>query len=278
MTHSFQLLPDHGRAIIGDLHLAQGDRRDDLIVFCHGYKGFKDWGAWHLMANAFTEVGFDFVRFNFSHNGGTVEQPIDFPDLEAFSENNYSLEMNDLQVVLDHFSKAEKTPLDPPKNIYLLGHSRGGGIVMLTAAQDKRINKLATLAAVSDYRARFLEGTPHFEAWKASGITHIENSRTGQLLPHKFQFYLDFIANEQRLTISKAVKELKVPQLIVHGTEDPTVALKEAQALHHWNPDSSLVVIDGADHVFGMQHPWNKTELPAAMQEAVTALIAFYSA
>ena len=79
------------------------------------------------MAKAFTEAGFDFVRFNFSHNGGTVEQPIDFPDLEAFSENNYSLEMSDLQMVLDHFSSGEQTPLDPPKNIYLLGHGRGGG-------------------------------------------------------------------------------------------------------------------------------------------------------
>ena len=24
-----------------------------LVIFCHGYKGFKDWGAWNLMAEAF---------------------------------------------------------------------------------------------------------------------------------------------------------------------------------------------------------------------------------
>ena len=55
-----------------------------LIIFCHGYKGFKDWGAWNLMAEAFAKIGFCFIKFNFSHNGGTIEQPIDFPDLEAF--------------------------------------------------------------------------------------------------------------------------------------------------------------------------------------------------
>lgn len=24
-----------------------------LVVFCHGYKGFKDWGSWDVVAEAF---------------------------------------------------------------------------------------------------------------------------------------------------------------------------------------------------------------------------------
>ena len=31
-----------------------------IIIFCHGYKGFKDWGAWSLMGNAFVSKGFTF--------------------------------------------------------------------------------------------------------------------------------------------------------------------------------------------------------------------------
>ena len=270
MNQPFQLDANHGRPIIGNFHPAQGAKKQALIIFCHGYKGFKDWGGWHLMANALTEAGFDFVRFNFSHNGGTVEQPIDFPDLEAFSENNYSIEMDDLQVVIDHFSSEEQS-------LYLLGHSRGGGIVSLTAGQDLRVDKVATLASVSDYRARFLEGTEHFRQWQQKGITYIENSRTGQLLPHKYQFYTDFIANEDRLTIHKAVRAINIPHLILHGTEDPTVTLKEAESLHSWNPKSILKVIEGADHVFGMKHPYPDSELPDHMQLAVEALIEFYT-
>ena len=72
-----------------------------IVIFCHGYKGFKDWGAWNLMAEAFAEAGFFFIKFNFSHNGGTVEQPIDFPDLEAFGNNNYTKELDDLESVID---------------------------------------------------------------------------------------------------------------------------------------------------------------------------------
>ncbi len=36
-----------------------------LVVFAHGYKGFKDWGAWHLVAQAFAEAGFDFLKLYF---------------------------------------------------------------------------------------------------------------------------------------------------------------------------------------------------------------------
>lgn len=279
MNSPFKIIPEHGRAIVGNFHPADGFHPKPLIIFCHGYKGFKDWGAWHLMATAFTDAGFDFVRFNFSHNGSTAEQHIDFPDLEAFSNNNYSLEMQDLQTVIDHFcSEANENFEKRPSKLYLLGHSRGGGIVSLTAGQDKRIDKVATLASVSDYRARFLEGTEHFQQWKEKGITYVENSRTGQMLPHKFQFYTDFITNEAKLTIRDWVKQIEIPHLIIHGTADPTVDLKEGRAIHSWNPASELSVIEDADHVFGMQHPWNSDTLPPAMKLAVDKLIEFYSA
>jgi len=53
------------------------------------------------MAESFANAGFFFIKFNFSHNGGTVKQPIDFPDLEAFGNNNYTKELDDLETVID---------------------------------------------------------------------------------------------------------------------------------------------------------------------------------
>ena len=29
-----------------------------LLIFVHGYKGYKDWGAWNLMAEDFAKAGF----------------------------------------------------------------------------------------------------------------------------------------------------------------------------------------------------------------------------
>jgi len=73
----------HEKTILMDYHFIPNGIQKPIIIFCHGYKGFKDWGAWNLMASKIAEAGFLFIKFNFSHNGGNIKQPIDFPDLES---------------------------------------------------------------------------------------------------------------------------------------------------------------------------------------------------
>ena len=88
-----------------------------------------------------------------------MSQPIDFPDLEAFAENNYSKELDDLSCVIDWAQKAYQTnSVIDVHTIVLIGHSRGGGIVTIKASEDIRIKKLITLAGVSDYKPRFPKG------------------------------------------------------------------------------------------------------------------------
>src|SRR5690606_3761056 len=128
---------------------------------------------------------------------------------------------------------------------------------------------------VSDFKARFQEGTEGFKSWKETGVTHVENSRTKQLLPHNFQFYKDFKENQERLSIPRAVKNMQIPMLIVHGSEDPTVSPKEALTIHSWNPKSELQIILGADHVFNSKHPWDESSLPNNLKNAVQKTIDF---
>ena len=87
---------NHKKPILWDAFFNADNTLKPVVIFCHGYKGFKDWGAWDSVAKIFSDKGFFFLKFNFSHNGGTIENPIDFPDLEAFAENNYSKELDDL--------------------------------------------------------------------------------------------------------------------------------------------------------------------------------------
>ncbi|MCW9037044.1 MAG: alpha/beta fold hydrolase [Altibacter sp.] len=265
------------KPILYDIYHDGSSHAKPVVVFCHGYKGFKDWGAWHLVAEAFAKAGFFFLKFNFSHNGGTVTQPIDFPDLEAFAQNNFTRELEDLDRVMSFIVTEGQNHL--PVNleqIHLLAHSRGGGIALIKAEEDPRIQKVATWAGVSDFKVRFQENTEAFQQWKITGRTHIENARTKQQMPHDWQFYEDFMAHEERLTIQRAVAALSKPMLIVHGTEDTTVSVKEAQRLQLWNPASTLHIIDGADHVFGSSHPWDKNQLPKDMALAVEKTIEFF--
>lgn len=266
----------HQRPIITDVFYTPEDKKKQVLVFCHDYKGFKDWGAWNMMAEAFAKNGFFLVKFNFSHNGGTLEDPIDFPDLDAFGRNTYSIEMDDLEVVLD-WIRSEDNPYASfidPEQIGLMGHSRGGGSAIIKAGEDKRINKLITLSAVSDFGKRFPTGK-ELQAWKEQGIGYIENARTKQKMPHLYSFYTDYLENQTRFNISRAAKGLKIPFLIVHGTQDPTVDISNAYELSAWNPQSEMYVLKGSNHVFEAAHPWEEAKLPEAMDKIIKKVTEF---
>jgi pimeloyl-ACP methyl ester carboxylesterase len=265
----------HNKPILLDVCYEKSNIKKPLVVFCHGYKGYKDWGAFDLMSDYFVKNDLFLLKFNFSHNGGTAENPIDFPDLEAFGHNNYSKEQDDLNSVLDWIlSEPEFNENIDKRNITLIGHSRGGGAVILKAAYDTRITKLVTWASVSDYKVRFPEG-PILEHWKKEGVAYIENTRTLQQMPHYIQFYEDFVKNEEKLTIKTAAQQLQIPHLIVHGTEDATVPLGEAKSIHKWSEKSSLFLVEGGDHGFGAKQPWESLDLPLDFAEVLLETIDF---
>ena len=78
-------------------------------------------------------------------------------------------------MVMDALVRGE-LGLRPPTTIGLVGHSRGGGIAVLQAARDRRVQALVTWAAISS-----VERTSPREVmeWRKSGVKEIVNTRTG---------------------------------------------------------------------------------------------------
>ena len=259
-----------GRKFLADVYTPESAEKLPLVIFVHGYKGFKDWGAWNLMAEKFAKAGFLFVSFNFSMNGIGVENPSEFTDVEAFSENNYTQELHDLEIVIDYFSRLENVDT---QRISLIGHSRGGGICILKAAEDTRISSLITMGSV-DSMNRFVTGEK-LEDWKKSGIYETYNSRTKQQMPHKIQFLNDYLENKERLNVEKAAKSLKIPTLIIHGSNDESVEVSSAINLNSWIENSKLLLIENTGHTFNSKEPWKDFKLPVAMNFAVKNAIEF---
>ena len=257
----------HGKDILTDLYFKEDGLPKPVVVFCHGYKGYKDWGAWHLVAERFASRNFFFVKMNFSHNGGTPQQPIDFPDLEAFGNNNYIKELDDLDSVLSWLRKEDLMDADP-EQMSLIGHSRGGGIVAIKAAEDPGIKKVISWAGVSDFASRFPSGDV-LAKWEQEGVAYITNARTKQQMPHYFQFYTSFKENEGRLNIRRAVERLDIPFLTINGDRDQSVLPVEAERLHSWNRLSQLRIIENADHTFGSAQPWEFSHLPEHLEQTV---------
>lgn len=266
---------NHNKPILIDVFFKETKQPKPIIIFCHGYKGFKDWGAWHLMAKVFAKAGFFFVKFNFSHNGGTAEQPIDFPDLEAFGNNNYTKELDDLESVINWISNNTDFRNEAKKeDISLIGHSRGGGIVILKSKEDARVKKVITLASVCDFEKRTTT-IGDLKEWKKEGVKYVVNGRTKQNMPHFYQFYENFIQNKERLNIKKAIENLEIPYLIIHGNKDTSVLIEEAKNLKKWNPDSEFRIIDNANHVFNVFHPWKENSLSEELKNATQICIDF---
>ncbi|MCK5815435.1 MAG: alpha/beta fold hydrolase [Flavobacteriaceae bacterium] len=259
----------HQKPIVTDVFYNQNQTKKPIVIFCHGYKGYKDWGAWNLVAEHFAKEDFFFLKFNFSHNGGTLENPIDFPDLEAFGQNNYTTELNDLETVIDWIALNEtyKNEIDV-HNITLIGHSRGGGIVTIKASENANIKKVITWNGVSDYVGRFPKGAK-LEEWKENGVMYVLNGRTKQQMPHYYQFFQDFKENKNRLNIKAAVQKLNKPQLIISGSKDTVVLPIDGENMHRWNQKSKWIVIDKMNHTLGSKHPWDEDKLPVELQKVI---------
>ncbi|WP_196895387.1 alpha/beta hydrolase family protein [Aureivirga marina] len=265
----------HGKPILADVFYNPNSEPKPIVIFCHGYKGYKDWGAWNLAAEAFANANIFFIKFNFSHNGGTIDDPIDFPDLEAFGNNNIEKELDDLETIIDWIFESPyyKDEINL-RYITVVGHSRGGGIVALKANEDKRIAKIATWAGICDFSTRFPIGE-ELAQWQESGVTYVKNSRTNQEMPHYYSFYENFEENKIRFNIQRAIKKIRIPQLIIHGANDETVSIKEANKLHKWNPMSELFIVENANHTFNTKHPWKAPTMSDELQEVVEKTIGF---
>lgn len=277
-TKNIQLKGLHGKPILTDVFYTEKNNCP-VVIYAHGINGFKDWGNFDLIAKQFAEAGFVFIKFNFSHNGTTPDTPEDFTDLEAYGNDNYTIQLDDLKVVIDwvcdennEFAEAINT-----HTINLIGHSKGGGMVLLKAAEDIRVKSVATWAAVSECKTPWKSWSKEkMEEWQHTGVQYLVNGRTKQNMPLYYQLYQNYIEHEHRLSIEEAVKALKIPLLICHGTEDPAVPIEQAYELHHWKPDAELFTVE-SDHVFGRKHPWHEDALPQPAQDVVDKTLSFFS-
>jgi dienelactone hydrolase len=255
-------LPGSLGEILIDVRAAGRDSPRPAIVVAHGFKGFKDWGMFPRLADRLARAGFATVSFNFSGSGVDDSGESIWPD--RFGHATYSGDLHDLGVLMDALVRGE-LGVASPTTIGLVGHSRGGGIAVLYAAGDRRVEALVTWASISSVE----RWSPHeVREWRKTGVQEILNTRTGQRLP----LLTDVLDDVERnaggsLDILGAASRIQVPWLIAHGIEDESVSHLEAEALRTASPvpTTRLLAIEGAGHTFGAGHPWDaqKHDTPA---------------
>lgn len=225
-----------------------------VIIICHGFKGFKNWAFFPVLAESLAQDDYIALTFNFSRNGIGPDYQ-NFTELDKFEKNTFSHEIEDLKCIIDAVASGEigKGLIDPEK-IGLMGHSRGGGIAILHTQNDPRINALVTWSAIASVERYTPEQK---KLWKKQKYLEFENKRTGQLMRVGRELLDDIEQNRAQLNIPNAAEKLETPTLVIHGQEDESVPVNEAQIIfdHLGSSSKELMIIEGATHTFGARHP-----------------------
>lgn len=261
-----------GKLASYDIQYTANQKRP-LLVFCHGFNGFKDWGAFNLMSDFFVQKGFQFVKFNFSHNGTSPVHPSDFVDLEAFGNNNFEKELEDIEALLIHLKKESFADCVNFEKVYLIGHSKGGATALAYTLSHPEISACATLAAVLDPVARY--GKQKDKLWKENGVKFVVNGRTKQKMPLYYQLVENTQKIKNKLDIRNLLKPDKRKFLFIHGSKDESVPVTEINLVKNL-PNCTVSIIEDANHVFGASHPYTSADLPNDLENALSQIANFF--
>lgn len=223
-----------------------------LTVYCHGFKGFKDWGFVPHVHDFFVTEDHAFLTFNHSHNGVKSR---DFDDLDSFSVNSVSQELRDMESIAFWLVNegCELYSIHPEK-ISWLGHSRGGANVLLFASKfPEYVDKVVTWAAVSNYQHLFR--SLDIEKWKNDKIAYINNLRTQQQMPLDYSIYQDLLDHKSEYDVLSAIQKVNKPVLLIHGKLDDVVPFQQAEELFKACSHSVLIPVEDSGHTFGCAHP-----------------------
>ena len=238
------------------------------VVICHGFKGFAHFSFFPYVAEKLAEAGFRAITFDFSGSGVGDDRET-FTNREAFTHNTFGQELDDLGAVV-----GEAMVRDWIEDGYgLFGHSRGGGISILHAANDNRVRALVTWAAISSTNRW---GPDVIADWRQRGFIDVPNSRTGDVIPLSIDILREVEQHgDSTLNIARAAYQVEVPWLVVHGAEDETVPVSEGQRLGNLATKGELLVLEGVNHSFGGKHPLQ--EVTPVLDSVTARTVEFFS-
>lgn len=269
---SFSIALDEDLTLRGDIHTEEeAGSAQPLLLFCHGFKGFKDWGSFPYVADELAKQGITTIRFNFSCNG-VGESLTEFDELEKFGRNTYARELADLQALTERILSGELPLPDhvDKTKLYVLGHSKGGGDAILFGANNPHVAGIVTWNGIAhvdlfDEKLR--------QQIEETGVGYIANARTGQDMPITRVVIEDVDNNRQQYDILELVSTMEQPLCIITGEKDYVRLVEGAKRIHQAAKNSELHWIEGGDHTFNTRHPFAGTSAP--LEAAIKQTVAF---
>ncbi len=218
-----QIRNKHGEKIDYAMHEVDGVD-DKMVILGHGVTGDMNREIMVELANMLASKGWPTMRISFSGNGNSEGK---------FTDSNISKECDDLVAIMDQAKGSRK--------IAYIGYSMGGAVGALTAAKDDRISVLISLAGM--VRTKVFAETEFGTVVPDHGFMWEDKAN-----PLSQTFMDDLVQID---TVIPAVKDIRLPWLLIHGSDDDVVLPDDSVHLfNHLRGKKKHVVIDGTDHSF----------------------------
>lgn len=143
----------------------------------------------------------------------------------------------------------------------LVGSSAGGCVSAEAICRGAPADALALMAAPAAWLSFAGDGR--------SGIARITQEAGMAVSPEVLEDPTSWAAEFESITTERAVEQLSVPTLIVHGTADDVVPVEHASRIAERAPRAELVILQGAGHQLRLE-PRAREALAAWLDRALT--------
>ncbi|GLT47806.1 hypothetical protein SLA2020_214680 [Shorea laevis] len=220
----------HGEKLVGLLH-DTGSK--GTVVLCHGFRSSKESETMANLAAALEKDGISAFRFDFAGNGESEGQ---------FQYGNYFREADDLHSIIQHFCSVNRVVTA------ILGHSKGGNVVLLYASKYHDIHTVVNVSGRYNVKRGIEErlGKDFMERIKKDGFLEVKNKRGGVQYCVTEESLIDRLNTNMHEACLKIDKECRL--LTIHGTADETVPVEDALEFAKIMPNHKLQMVEGADH------------------------------
>ena len=225
--------------LVGNLHTAD---TKDLVIVCHGLGWHKDNELIIAICKSFQEKGLNSFRFNFSGTEQSEGKPED---------SYYTKQASDLCSVIDYFS------IRGYQIKSILGHSIGATATIIQAAKDRRIASIILIAPrIKPSNSIIVKAIIEGGKTLSEAIESTETIYSVEIKGKKgkgrrtYRFSKKYLEELRDIDIVGYLKQVKIPTLILRGTEDNIIPEDEVEEACKANKVVRHIPINGAGHTF----------------------------
>ncbi len=272
--HNWTIPGYSDQLIYGSTHLPpEGIPPRGVLLMCHGFKGYKDYGFLPCLAEAASQDGWIAHRFNFSHSGMTHETTR-FERAELFEQDTWGKQIQDLRSVASAARNGQLPGEAATLPMAWFGHSRGGVTVLLAAWRSSGWGdgeKPAGIVLAAAPHSAYCLGEDQARRLRSRGSIESPSTRTGQVLRIGKGWLEELETQPADFDTAAAIRALDCPVMIIHGERDQTVPASAAKTLSAGlkEGDDAVRMIPDASHTFNAPNPLPLDVEPPAQTQAL---------